>query len=156
VNQESDPELQWIKQHLEKGKSPRFAVHEDETLRFQNCLCITKNEELRKQILKEAHNTHYLAHPGGTTMYRDLRQYFWWNNIKKKVAEYVDKCLTCQKVKAEHQHPMGELQPLEIPTWKWDSISMDFVMGLPPFFIKKECHLGHSWSTYKLSPFSIN
>ena len=63
-------------------------------------------------------------------MYRDLRQYFWWNNMKKEVVEYVDKCLTCQKVKAEYQHLVGELQPLEIPTWKWDSISMDFVMGL--------------------------
>jgi len=70
-------------------------------------------------------------------MYRDLKQYFWWNNMKKEVVEYVDKCLTCQKVKAEHQHPVGELGPLEIPTWKWDSISMDFVMGLPLFASKK-------------------
>ena len=51
--------------------------------------------------------------------------------MKKKVAEYVDRCLTCQKVKAEHQHPVGELRPLEIPTWKWNSISIDFVMDLP-------------------------
>jgi len=64
-------------------------------------------------------------------MYRDLKQYFWWNNMKKEVAKYVDKYLTCQKVKLEHQHPVGELRPLEIPTWKWDSISMDVIMGLP-------------------------
>jgi len=51
--------------------------------------------------------------------------------MKKEVAEYVHKCMTYQKVKVEHQRPMGELRPLEIPTWKWDSISMDFVMGLP-------------------------
>jgi len=51
--------------------------------------------------------------------------------MKKDVAEYVDKGLTCQKVKAEHQRPIGELRPLEIQTWKWDSISMDFVMSLP-------------------------
>jgi len=51
--------------------------------------------------------------------------------MKKDVAEYVNKCLTCQKVKAEHQCPVDELRPLEIPTWKWDSISMDFGMGLP-------------------------
>jgi len=87
--------------------------------------------------LEEAHNTRYSVHPGGTKMYRDLRQYFWWNNMKKDVAEYVDKCLTCQKVKAEHQRPVGELRPLEIPTWKWDSISMDFVMGLPLSASKK-------------------
>ena len=57
--------------------------------------------------------------------------------MKKKVTEYVDKCLTCQKVKAEHQHPVGELRSLEIPTWKWDSIPMEFVVGLPLFFSKK-------------------
>ena len=72
MNQESDPELQRIKQNLEKGKSPKFVVHEDGTLRFQNRLCVPKNEELRKQILEEAHNTHCSVHPGGTKMYRDL------------------------------------------------------------------------------------
>jgi len=101
-------------------------MHEDGTLQFQNRLCVPTNEELRKQILEEN-----LAHRGGTKIYRDLRQYFWRNNMKKDVAEYMDKCLTRQKVKVEHQPPVGELQPLEIPTWKWDSISMGFVMGLP-------------------------
>ena len=76
LNQESDPELQRIKQNLEKGKSLGFVVHEDGTLRFQNRLCVPKNEELRKLILEEAHNTRYSVHPGGTKMYRDLRQYF--------------------------------------------------------------------------------
>ena len=51
--------------------------------------------------------------------------------MKKEVAEYVAKCLTCQKVKAKHQRPGVELQPLEIPEWKWDQITMDFVVGLP-------------------------
>jgi len=57
--------------------------------------------------------------------------------MKKKITEYVDKCLICQKVKVEHQPPIGELRPLEIPTWKWDLISMDFVMGLPLSTSKK-------------------
>jgi len=51
--------------------------------------------------------------------------------MKKEVAEYVGKCLTYQKVKAEHQCPVGELRPLEIPTWKWDSISMDLLRVYP-------------------------
>ncbi|KAL5565498.1 hypothetical protein UlMin_028662 [Ulmus minor] len=59
-------------------------------------------------------------------MYQDLKERFWWSGMKKEVAEYVAKCLTCQKVKAEHQRPGGELQPLEIPEWKWDQITMDF------------------------------
>ena len=51
--------------------------------------------------------------------------------MKKDVAEYVASCLTCQRVKAEHQRPSGLLKPLSIPEWKWESVSMDFVTGLP-------------------------
>ena len=64
-------------------------------------------------------------------MYRDLRQYYWWNNMKKEIAKYVGKCLTYQIVKAEHQYPIGELIPLEISTWKWDSILMDSISVHP-------------------------
>ncbi|CAL1392921.1 unnamed protein product [Linum trigynum] len=51
--------------------------------------------------------------------------------MKKEVAEHVLTCLLCQKVKAEHQAPAGKLQPLSIPEWKWEKITMDFVYGLP-------------------------
>ncbi|KAL8125740.1 hypothetical protein AgCh_013127 [Apium graveolens] len=62
---------------------------------------------------------------------RDLKEYYWWPNMKRDVAEWVSKCLTCQRVKAEHQRPSGLLRPLEIPEWKWEQIAMDFVVGLP-------------------------
>ncbi|XP_058726825.1 uncharacterized protein LOC131598218 [Vicia villosa] len=55
----------------------------------------------------------------------------WWPGMKKEIAEYVARCPICQQVKIEHQRPGGMLQPLEIPVWKWDSISMDFIVGLP-------------------------
>ena len=51
--------------------------------------------------------------------------------MKREVAEWVSKCLTCQRVKAEHQLPSGLLRPLKIPEWKWEHIAMDFVTGLP-------------------------
>ncbi|GKC09104.1 putative reverse transcriptase domain-containing protein [Tanacetum coccineum] len=51
--------------------------------------------------------------------------------MKADIATYVSKCLTCGKVKAEHQRPSGLLVQLEIPQWKWDNITMDFVMKLP-------------------------
>ena len=51
-------------------------------------------------------------------MYKDLKQTFWLNNTKKDIAEYVDKYLICQKVKAKHQQPIRELEPLEIPKRK--------------------------------------
>ena len=51
--------------------------------------------------------------------------------MKKEIEEFVSKCLTCQKIKLEHQRPSRPLQPLDIPEWKWESIAMDFVVGLP-------------------------
>ena len=64
-------------------------------------------------------------------MYKDLRRTFWWPSLKRSIAQFVAKCLTCQQVKGESKKPGGELQPLEIPNWKWEDISMDFVSGLP-------------------------
>ena len=64
-------------------------------------------------------------------MYQDLKKVFWWFGLKRDVAQFVYAYLTCQKSKVEHQRPAGLLQPLDIPEWKWDSISMDFVTGLP-------------------------
>ena len=51
--------------------------------------------------------------------------------MKREIAQYISKCLTCQQVKAEHQKPSGLLQSLEVPEWKWEHITMDFVTGLP-------------------------
>ncbi|GJU34188.1 putative reverse transcriptase domain-containing protein [Tanacetum coccineum] len=56
---------------------------------------------------------------------------YWWPGMKKDIAEYVSKCLTCLKIKAEHQRPSGLLQQPEIPVWKWEGIAMDFVTKLP-------------------------
>ncbi|GJW47299.1 putative reverse transcriptase domain-containing protein [Tanacetum coccineum] len=64
-------------------------------------------------------------------MYYDLKDRYWWPGIKKDMAMYVSKCLTCLKVKAEHQRPSGLLQQPEIPEWKWERIAMDFVTKLP-------------------------
>nr|GFD40526.1 putative reverse transcriptase domain-containing protein [Tanacetum cinerariifolium] len=62
-------------------------------------------------------------------MYHDLEQHFWWRGMKRDVAMYVSKCLICQQVKIEHQRASRLLQQLDIPVWKWDKISMDFVTG---------------------------
>ena len=100
-------------------------------LRFSSRIWIPNVAELKQEILQEAHSSRYSIHPGSTKMYRDLKQNFWWPNMKREIAEWVSKCYTCQRVKAEHQRPSGLLQPLEIPEWKWEHIAMDFVVGLP-------------------------
>ncbi|GJV22997.1 putative reverse transcriptase domain-containing protein, partial [Tanacetum coccineum] len=71
------------------------------------------------------------VHPGADKMYYDLRDLYWWPGMKRDIAEYVSRCLTCSKIKAEHQKPSGFLQQPEIPEWKWEKITMDFVTKLP-------------------------
>ena len=109
----------------------RFSIKEDGSLYFQDRLCVPCDKELKKKLLFASHNTVFTMHPGGNNMYQDLKQQYWWKGMKREVTEYVSKCLTCQQVKAEHQVPTGLLNPLPIPQWKWDNITMDFVSGLP-------------------------
>jgi hypothetical protein len=92
---------------------------------------VLKKETLKKKILDEAHMSRYSIHPGSTKMYHDLWQQFWWTRMKREAARYVLESDTCQKVKADYMKPGGLLQPLSIPDWKWDNISMDFIVGLP-------------------------
>ncbi|GJS42398.1 hypothetical protein Tco_0567441 [Tanacetum coccineum] len=87
--------------------------------------------DLRTLVMHESHKLKYSIHPGSDKMYQDLKQLYWWPNMKANIAIYVSKCLTCAKVKAEHQKPSGLLVQLEIPEWKWDKITMDFVTKLP-------------------------
>ncbi|GJZ07402.1 putative reverse transcriptase domain-containing protein [Tanacetum coccineum] len=75
----------------------------------------------------ESHKSKYSIHPGSDKMYHDLRKLYWWPNMKADIATYVSKCLTCAKVKAEHQKPSGLLQQPKIPVWKWERITMVFI-----------------------------
>ncbi|GJV05910.1 putative reverse transcriptase domain-containing protein [Tanacetum coccineum] len=81
--------------------------------------------------MDEAHAMRYYVHPGANKMYHDLRDMYWWSGMKKDIAIYVSKCLTCLKVKAKHQRPSSLLQQLEIHEWKWERITMDFIAKLP-------------------------
>ncbi|GKA55500.1 putative reverse transcriptase domain-containing protein, partial [Tanacetum coccineum] len=86
---------------------------------------------VRKLIVDEAHTSRYSIHSGADKMYYDLRDLYWWPGMKRDVAEYISKCLTCSKIKAEHQKPSGLLQQPKIPEWKWEKITMDLVTKLP-------------------------
>ncbi|GJW45112.1 putative reverse transcriptase domain-containing protein [Tanacetum coccineum] len=81
--------------------------------------------------MHESHKSKYSVHPGSDKMYQDMKQVYWWPNMKVDIATYVSKCLTCLRVKAEHHKPSGLLVQPEIPQWKWDNITMDFVTKLP-------------------------
>ncbi|GKF31323.1 retrotransposable element Tf2, partial [Tanacetum coccineum] len=94
-----------------------------ERLDIKDALCVPNDQALRERVMTEAHSSPFAIHLGSTKMYKDLKQYFWWNGMKQDVATFVSKCMTCQQVKIEHQRASGLLQPLEIPVWKWDEIS---------------------------------
>ncbi|WVZ58433.1 hypothetical protein U9M48_008709 [Paspalum notatum var. saurae] len=130
-HQKTDEKIQEIRERIKVGKAPYFREDEQGTVWYKNRICVPDVDSIKKLILSEAHDTAYSIHPGSTKMYHDLKEKFWWYGMKRAVAEYVAVCDTCQRVKAEHQRPAGLLQPLKIPEWKLEEISMDFIVGLP-------------------------
>ena len=74
-----------------------------------------ENLNLTPKVMKEAHDTPLCIQPGSTKMYQDIRQRFWWSNMKQDIACYVAECDVCHRIKAEHQRPAGTLQPISIP-----------------------------------------
>ncbi|GJW51914.1 putative reverse transcriptase domain-containing protein [Tanacetum coccineum] len=97
------------------------------TLCLNNRSWIPPFGDLRALIMHESHKSKYYIHPGSDKMYQDLKRLYWWPSMKAEIATYVSKCLTCTKVKVEYQKPSGLLVQPEIPQWKWENITMDFV-----------------------------
>ncbi|GJW66985.1 putative reverse transcriptase domain-containing protein [Tanacetum coccineum] len=114
-----------------RGLETHFERRDDGGIYFFDRIWIPSVGGVRKLIMDEAHTSRYSIHPGADKMYHDLRDLYWWPGMKRDIAEYVSKCLTCSKIKAEHQKPSGLLQQPEIPEWKWEKITMDLVTKLP-------------------------
>jgi hypothetical protein len=108
-----------------------FSESGDGVILFQCRICVPSDVALRKLILEESHKSKYSFRSGITKMYQDLKRMFWSKGMKRDIADFVSRCLTCQNVKVEHQRPLGPLQPLSIPEWKWECITIDFVTRLP-------------------------
>ncbi|GJT73661.1 putative reverse transcriptase domain-containing protein [Tanacetum coccineum] len=113
------------------GLDQQMEMKEDESLYFMDRIWVSLVGGVRTIIMDEAYKTRYSVHPGADKMYHDLRDMYWWSGMKRDIATHVSKCLTCLKVKAEHQRPSGLLQQPEMPEWKWDNITMDFITKLP-------------------------
>jgi hypothetical protein len=138
--QRNDEDIQTIKQKLAEGdpKYTCFQKDHQDVVWFGKRLVIPVDPEIKKIILDEAHKSKFSIHPSSTKMYQDLKQNFWWSNMKVDIAKYVAECDTCHQMKASHLKSAGVLQPLSIPMWKWDDISMDFIVGLPLTARKKD------------------
>ncbi|GJZ83351.1 putative reverse transcriptase domain-containing protein [Tanacetum coccineum] len=114
-----------------RGMDKAFEVHLDGTRYIKNRSWLPLFGNLRDLIMHESHKSKYSIHPGSDKMYQDLKKLYWWPNMKAIIAEYVGKCLTCSRVKAECQKPSDLLVQSEIPIWKWERITMDFVTKQP-------------------------
>ncbi|GJS64341.1 putative reverse transcriptase domain-containing protein [Tanacetum coccineum] len=112
------------------GTDQQMEKRGDGSLHYIDRIWVPLVGGVRTKIIDKAHKTRYSVHPGANKMYYDLRDMYWWLGMKKEIAIYVSKWLTCAKVNAEHQRPSGLLQQPEIPEWKWDKIAMDFVTKL--------------------------
>jgi hypothetical protein len=129
--QRNDEGMKHIHEKMEASRANCFRRDDQGVVWFNNRILVPKNDEIRQQILDEAHLSRYSIHLESTKMYHDLRQHYWWTKMKIEIACYVARCDTCRRVKAIHMKAAGPLQSLHIPTWKWEDISMDFIVGLP-------------------------
>ncbi|KAL8265734.1 hypothetical protein R6Q59_003078 [Mikania micrantha] len=120
-----------LKKELDCGAEKQFDTKHDGIIYYKDRVWIPAVDELRRLIFDESHKTRYSVHPGADKVFQDLREFYWWPGMKKDIAEYVGQCLTCAKVKAEHQKQSGLLEQPEIPLWKWEQIAMDFITKLP-------------------------
>jgi hypothetical protein len=129
--QRMDIGMGYLRQRMESGEAQCFRQDADGVLWFKDRLVVSKDLELRRKIMDEAHCSRYSIHLGTNKMYQDLKKNFWWTRMKREIARYVSLWDTCQRIIADHLRPTGNLQPLSIPEWKRENICMDFIVGLP-------------------------
>ncbi|KAL5776938.1 hypothetical protein ACOSP7_009864 [Xanthoceras sorbifolium] len=107
-----------LRKEIENGKSTNVQIRDDGMIMKGQRMCVPEIDELTREIMEEAHSSAYAMHPGSTKMYHTLKEHYWWKRMKKEIAGFVSRCLTCQQVKAEHQKPTRLMQPLPVPVWK--------------------------------------
>ncbi|GKE09431.1 putative reverse transcriptase domain-containing protein [Tanacetum coccineum] len=103
---------------MPQGLDDQMECRSDGALYYLDRIWVPLMGDMRTLIMDEAHKLKYSVHPGADKMYYDLRDMYWWPEMKKDIALYVRKCLACSRIKAEHQRPSSLLQQLEIPEWK--------------------------------------
>nr|GEX74270.1 hypothetical protein [Tanacetum cinerariifolium] len=118
-------------ENLGRLLKPIFKIRSNGIRYFEGRLWLPLFGGIRDMVMHESHKSKYSIHLGSDKMYQDLKKFYWWSNMKADITTFVSKCMTCAKVKGEHQKPSGLLQQPKIPAWKSEKITMDFVSGLP-------------------------
>ena len=96
VGQSQDQQMIKLKEDIEKGKKAEFQIRDDGMIVNGQRMCVPEYGELKRDIMEEAHSSAYVMHPGSTKMYKTLKEHYWWNEMKKEIASFVSRCLTCQ------------------------------------------------------------
>ena len=129
--QDCDPILVELKGVVHNQRMEVFSQGGDGVLRYYGRLYVADVGELRQHIISEAHNSRYSIHRGSTKMYCDLRVVYWWNGMKRDIANSVSQCPNCQQFRVEYQKSGGMTQEINSPTWKWEVFNMEFITSLP-------------------------
>ncbi|KAE8687867.1 Detected protein of unknown function [Hibiscus syriacus] len=126
-----DPVAERIIDGAKEGRTREFWL-EGELLYYRgHRLFVPRYGKLRKELMKECHDSKWAGHPGVDRTLALLSEQYYWPHMAEDVQAYVKTCLVCQQDKIEAKKPAGLLQPLPIPERPWESISMDFIIGLP-------------------------
>jgi hypothetical protein len=155
-----------LRRRLELGEAQYFRQDPDGVLWFKDRLVVSKDFELHRKIMDEAHCSRYSIHPRTNKMYQNLKKNFWWRRLKREIVKYVFECDTCQRVTTDHLRSVGNLQPLSIFEWKWENICLDFIVGLPRTSrgynsiwvivdrLTKSAHFIHVSTTYRVRQYT--
>jgi len=109
VAQQTDGKVKEIKGRVNKGIETSFQMLSDGLIAMGRRIYLPEDKTLKDEVLRETHESRFATHPGSTKMYRDLKEYYWWPNMKREIATFVSNCGICQQVKIEHQKPTGKL-----------------------------------------------
>ena len=133
----NDKEMLEIIKLVEEGtrKNNKVALglceYQNGLLTYDGLIWIPNNDELRLEILKQHHDHELAGHPGRERTLELIKRNFYWPQQRQYVNRYVDNCDTCRRIKPTRHAPFGLLKPLKPPDRPWNSLSMDFVTGLP-------------------------
>ncbi|KAL0417388.1 UNVERIFIED_CONTAM: Transposon Tf2-11 polyprotein [Sesamum latifolium] len=131
LSRRADLAAQGLVHLVEQGKARQFWLEDGLLMTKGNRLYVPKGGDLRKSLISECHDTLWAGHQGEERTYALVQRAYYWPQMRDDVETYVRTCLICQQDKADHQKKAGLLHPLPIPKRPWESVSMDYISGLP-------------------------
>ena len=134
-----DPFAKRTLEYLQKKESSpekvglqHFSKNQHGLLLFKSYIYVPRDKRLQLRLLQQFHDAPAAGHFGFAKTYELLIRKFYWPNLRTTLQDYISSCTTCNLNKPTRQKPYGLLQPLPIPERPWDSISIDFIVKLPP------------------------